>query len=486
MRCGCVLMLAAMVGCSDGQTRLASGSSVLVAVSYDQAWAAVLTDATRLSNGLHTGKLEVVPIAGGGASVPLDDNSSGGLYERGTALWYLGGVTIVNEGTPATPHAYGALYVWMPGMPVPAKVGNNVREFYPSQDGSACVFMDWSQQTIAASNTGKLVTASAAACASGSCQPLTIASGITAAQASWRIADNGQVLFATVRGANVTDAGKAVLVTADGTVTSLSTGVATRSAMMTPGGDVVAWVEGTNVLQVTAVATPSNTQKLAVTAPLIDAAAMIDGGHFVLSVREGADSGTASLVQVSATANTPLDGGVPLELFVSQAAPGASNDFLFYSQVANGDGTRDLWMLDLTTAGAQPVPLAAKTPLPLGENLLFSDDGSWLRYFDQYDPATRVGEVDLIQPAHPVRTVVADLAHQAAFIPRTSRLLYIGAPDATTGAGVLTLLPSLDKSALVEGVGEVNFVASRTSPSRVYYTQHTGGGDDGVWYMSAP
>jgi hypothetical protein len=480
------MLAAAMVGCSDGQTRLASGNSVLVAVSYDQAWAAVLTDATRQSNGLHTGKLEVVPVEGGGAAVPLDDKSSGGLYNRGTALWYLGGVTIVNEGTPATPHAYGALYVWMPGMPVPAKVGNNVREFFPSQDGTACVFMDWSQQTIAATNTGKLVAASATACASGSCMPVTIASGITLSQASWRISSDGQLVFATIRGAGVTDPGKAVLVAPDGNVQPLSTAVATRSAMMTPGGETVAWVEETNVLKVASSSSPDMPTKLAVDAPLIESAAMIDGGHFVLEVRDGTGVNPPRLVQVSATANTPLDAGTPLEIYVSQAALGTSNKYLLYSQSADPDGGRDLWLLDLTATGAQPIQLGVKVSLPLGESVLFSDDGTKLRFLDDYDATRRTGDVYVVSPAMPMRELVAVGLHQAAFLPGSTRFLYIGGPDPETGAGVLTLLPSLDKPPLVEGVGEVNFAASRTSPPRVYYTQHTGGGDDGVWYMSAP
>jgi hypothetical protein len=485
MRACCLVMLA-MAGCSDGPSKLAGGGAVLVGVSYDQAWAAVLASPTRLSNGAHTGQLQVVPVSGGGDPVVLDGNSAGGLYNRGTVLWYLGGVTIVSEGTPTTPHAYGTLYVWQPGMPAPAKIGNNVREFYPSQDGSACVFMDWSQQTIAASNTGKLQTVSAAACVGGTCQPATIASGITAAQASWRIANDGRLVFATIRGTGVTDPGKAVLVTPDGGLQPLSTEVATRSAMMTPGGDIVAWVEGTNVLKVAATATPDMAQTFPVEAPLVEAAAMVDGGHFVLEVREGMGASEVRLVQVSATANTPLDAPQPHEIFVSQSAPGVSSKYLFYAQTVDADGDRDLWMLDLTTAGAAPVPLAARVALPFAESLQFSDDGTMVRFLDEYDPTKRTGDFYVVSPATGTRALVALGLHEAIFLPGSTRLLYVGAPDTTTGAGVLTLLPSLDKPPLVEGVGEVNFTATRTSPKRVYYTQHSGGRDDGVWYMSAP
>jgi hypothetical protein len=76
--------------------------------------------------------------------------------------------------------------------------------------------------------------------------------------------------------------------------------------------------------------------------------------------------------------------------------------------------------------------------------------------------------------------------HNAAFIPGGARLLYINAPDPTSGAGVLTVLSSPTALVEVQGVGAVNFQDSRESPARTWFTQTTGAPDDGVWYMPQP
>jgi hypothetical protein len=147
-----------IAGCSSpSPQRIVGGDAVLSAVSVDQKWVAVLTGATRLGTGAHVGTLEVV-AASGGAPTTLDDHSSGGVFNRGTTLWYLGGVSVVSEGTPPSDHVYGALFVWTPQLGAPIKLGNDVRDYSVSQDGTTCVFFDWAKPTIDAANTGTLTT----------------------------------------------------------------------------------------------------------------------------------------------------------------------------------------------------------------------------------------------------------------------------------------------------------------------------------------
>src|SRR5581483_7574178 len=93
-------LLALVAGCSSSApTRLVAGAAIFGGASSDQAWVAVLTRTRRLETGAHVGALEVVPTRGGTPLV-LDDASNGGLWNRGTTLWYQGGVTVVSEGTP--------------------------------------------------------------------------------------------------------------------------------------------------------------------------------------------------------------------------------------------------------------------------------------------------------------------------------------------------------------------------------------------------
>ena len=120
------------------------------------------------------------------------------MFNRGTTLWYLGGVSVVSEGTPAFDHVYGALYVWSPSLGAPIKVGDNVRDYTVSQDGTSCVFVDWAAQSAEPANTGAVVAVHAPSCAAGACSPLVLARDVTAAQTAMRIATDGKHILATI------------------------------------------------------------------------------------------------------------------------------------------------------------------------------------------------------------------------------------------------------------------------------------------------
>ncbi|MGZ3407869.1 MAG: hypothetical protein ACXVAN_15570, partial [Polyangia bacterium] len=478
------LALALAAGCSSSApTRVVAGAAVLSGVSSDQAWVAVLTRTRRLETGGHVGALEVVPTRGG-TPLALDPSSNGGVFNRGTTLWYQGGVTVVSEGTPPSDHVYGGLWVWSPQLAAPVQVGVNVREYYPSQDGTSCVFIDWAKQSVAADNTGTLYAVAASSCAAGACNKIEIARDVTLAQTAWRLSSDGAVILATVRGATATDPGMVARVTpANGQLQLLSTGVNARSAMMTPAGDTLAWVEGANEVhtlagEATSVLTPGS--------PLVDGATMVGPADFVVKTRELA-TGPAALARLTASGTTPLPVSKPQQFFVSQAVPGTTDRYVLYSLATiAANGEPDLWMLDLQTPGAQPVQLAGAVENGIVSAVAFSDDGTMIHFFDNFDPVTRRGDEFVVPLAMPTRTLVAVGVHNAAFLPGTTRLLYINAPDAASGAGVLTLLSSPSGQPAVQSVGIVNFGDSRQPPARTWYTQATGAADDGVWYMPQP
>lgn len=481
-----VVLSIVIAGCSSSAPRrLVGGDVVLSSVSVDQKWVAVLAGASRLDTGAHVGTLELVPAAGGTPMV-LDDQSAGGLFNRGTTLWYLGGVSVVSEGTSPSQDIYGALYVWTPQRAAPIKIGNDVREYYVSQDGSTCVFMDWKASTSDPANTGTLTTVHAPACTAAGCSPMVIASGVTLADVAWHQSLDGNEVLATVRGAAVTDPGQVLLVSHDrGQMQLLSSGAGPRSAMMTPAGDTVAWVEGPNEIHVLPAAGGTPTV-LVPPAALVESAAMIDPASFVARTRQPA-SGPVALMKVTATGSTMLPVERPQQLFVSQAVPGKTDRYVFFqlATIAANDEP-DLWMLDHTVAGAQPVQLGGAVDSPIGGAVSFSDDGSMIELLDNFDPVTRRGDEYVVPLAQPTRSLVGTGVHQAAFIPGTTHLLYINAPDPTTGAGVLSTLSSPTALADVENVGVVNFAEPRDPPARTWFTQTTGAPDDGVWSMPQP
>jgi len=481
-----IALAVAAAGCSSSAPKEVFGdAAVLSAVSTDQKWLALLTNATHLATGGHVGTLAVVP-AGGGAPVTLDDRSSGGVFNRGTTLWYLGGVTVVSEGTPAVDHVYGALYVWTPSLGAPIKVGDVVRDYSVSQDGTTALFMDWATASDDAANTGTLVAVHAPSCAAGACSPVVFDHGVTATQTAWRVAADGKYVLATVRGATATDAGKVLLGQMEsGQVQLLSSGVDARAAMMSPDGATVAWVEGANEVHSAPTAGGAPTV-LTATSPIVDSAAMIDAASFIVKAREN-PTGPPALVRLSSAGQSPTLVPKGQQLFVSQALPGVTDRWLFFALATVAtSGAPDLWVLDLATPGAQPVALAAAVDTPIGQAVAFSDDGSAIEFFDNFDPVTRRGDQYLAPIAMPARTLVATGVHNAAFIPGTTRLLYIAAPDPDTGAGVLTELESPTALPEVQGVGVVNFANPRQGPAHTWFTQHTGAPDDGVWVMPQP
>lgn len=480
------LLIALLVaGCAPAAPKLlVGGGALLSAVAIDQSYVAVLAGAMA-TPGARIGTLEVVP-ASGGTPFTLEPSAVGGTYNHGSTLWFLGGVNVVTEGMVPVRSVYGALRLWRPGMASPVTVGNDVREYYVSTDGSACVFFDWDQPSTAASNTGKLVAVAASSCGAATCQPITLATGLTLAQASWRLSSDGKAVLATLRGTMPTDPGRVLLVAPDsGRVQTLSTAVAPRLPMMTPAGDRVAWVEGQNRLVVAG--SSGAMQALTTSSPTIESAVMLDGADFVVKTREApgptGTPGAATFVKLSAAGEKPLPVPHPLELFASQTAP----RYLFFSQNVDPNfGQHDLWMLDLVAANAQPVLLGSLVDTPIGGGIFFSDDGSVIHYLDNYNPANRRGDDYLVTLARPTRTLVASYGHNGGFIPGSTRYLYINAPDQTSNAGVLTLLPAVGQPTLIEGVGTLNFASTRASPLRTYYTQATGAGDDGVWYLPRP
>jgi hypothetical protein len=479
----------ALAGCPESTPKLIGGTAVLSDVAHNQAFAAVLVDPRRLSNGTHTGALQVVPVTGGGDPLLLNPLSSGGVFRHGSNLWFLGGVTVVDEGTPVTPHVYGALYLWAFPMEVPVKIGDNVREFYPSRDGSSCVFIDWADKKIDPSNTGTLKALTAASCATGTCVggvPLTLASGLVAGQATWAISNNGRQVLVAAAGSDPSAPGKAILLGLEtGQIQILSTAAGVRSAMISPAGDTAAWVEGDNKLvAVTTADSPPTPRTFTVTAARVDSAQMIDAANYVVSARPAAGDPPA-LLRVGTSGTTTLGVSNPTDLFVSQSVPGITTQYALYS-LAAGAGTEDLYILDLSKTTAQPVQLAQAVAAPLSASIDFSDDGGWLRYLDNIDVGTGLGDAYVAPAATPARNLIANGIRQFTFVPHTTRLLYVSAPSTTTDAGVLTLVPALDEQPVVAGVGVVNFVAPRSAPFRTYLTQQTGGPDDGVWYIPAP
>lgn len=479
----------ALVACnSSGPTRFVGGTAVLAAVSSDQKYVAILANPTRLATGAHVGQLEAVPTSGQLPTL-LDAAGAGAVYNRGNTLWYLGGVTTVDEGTPVSTHVYGSLYVWSPELVDPIKVGDNVRELYVSQNGATVVFMEWNDRTIATTNTGTLVAVTVASCGNGQCEKIGIGSDLPLAQTAWRISNDGKYVLATVRQAAATDPGRVVLLQpGTGAMHVLSTGVNPRSPMLQPTGETAAWVEGANEVHVVTTAMPKDPATvLAPTSPIVDSAAMVDAGDYIIKTREIA-AGTPSLQRLSAAGTTALMlSGRPADFFVSQAVPGQTDKYVFYATTTSATNLdHDLWLLDMVTPGAQPVLLANAVDNSLATAVAFSDDGSMIEFFDNFDPVTRRGDEYLVPLAMPTRSLIALGVHNAAFIPGSTRLLYIAAPDATTGAGVLTLLRSPTAPAEVQDPGIVNFVDTRQGPARTWYTQQAGTHDDGVWFMQQP
>jgi hypothetical protein len=475
-----------LAACASPPQKLVGDRALLVDVSSDQAWLALLTGDMRYPNGTYTGKLSIQPLGVGG-SVTLDSSSSGGSFGRGRAFWFLGGVTIVHEGTPALPRYWGTLELWLPGLVTPFKVGSNVRDYSPSGDGSSAVFWDATARSQAA--PGKLMVVSASTCTTGSCVPLTLAENVLLSNVQWRISSDGKFVLAVIRGANPGDPGLALLVQpATGDVQVLSRAAGTRSPMMTPVGDAIAWVEGMNRIMTTPTSAPAP-MLLATSAQFVESAAMLGAGDFVARARAVPAPGmlgASSLVRVGPGGTSTLGMQKTNEIFVSQALPGVTTNFLFYSTAYNAtNGVGDLWLLNLNRAG-KPLQLGINAVSPIVDGLRFSDDNSMIMWLANYSPAVRLGDLYATALATPAQNLVAASVYGGAFEVASTRILYINAPDQNSGAGVLTLLPAIGKPTLVEGVGLLNFVNTRSAPLRTYYTQRTGGSDDGIWSMLPP
>ncbi len=473
---------------SSGPTELVKHGAILAGVSVDRASIASFASATRQPNGTYVGALQVQPTAGG-AAIALDPMGGSASFARGTTLYYLGGVTIAQEGTPPLPRAYGALHAWLPTQPAPVALGALVATSALSQDGSTIAYVDQDAQ-------GEGATASVKAWSAGSCgaagcgAPITVATGVTASKVALRVSDDGtQVLVGIARG-GATPASIVLVSFPAGTMQTLSSAMAARSAMLSRDGATAAWVEGVNELHVAPTATPTTTTTIAVTTaavplPIVESAAMIDATHFVVKSKATMMAATSELDQVSAGVTTPL--GVTGVQRMNVVAETPSNDvastrWLFYSTTTAANGQDDLWLLDLQNPTTPPVELATTAA---ATSASFSDDAGAIHFFDAFDPVTREGDLYTMTLPGGAKTAVATGVRQVAWEPGTEKLLYIAAPDATTGAGALTLWEN-GASAPVAGLAAIaNYQQSRLAPD-LYYTSLGGNADDGVWMTDEP
>ena len=216
---------------------------------------------------------------------------------------------------------------------------------------------------------------------------------------------------------------------------------------------------------------------------------MIDGGSFIAKTRELATGPAALAVGDGERRRRRCRCSGRSNIFVSQAVPGETDHYVFYSlATVAANGEPDLWMLDFAAADAQPVALAGAVDNPIGERA--SPSPTTARpssYLDNFDPVTRRGDEYVVPLAMPARSLVATGVHNAAFIPGTTRLLYINAPDADHRRRRAHAAAVADGAA-----GQCRASARSTSPTRASLRRapgsrrRTGAADDGVWYMPQP
>jgi hypothetical protein len=463
-----VLALLALAACGGGTSPAAGpivGGAVLAGVSSDLATLATLAAAQRQTNGAFIGMLQLSPAAGGVAR-SLDANAAAATYARGTTLYYLAGATQVAEGSPvARPRSYGTLKAWLPSQPGPIVLGGTVGSFAVARNGSAVAFLDRATASSAATGTVKVWSTTSAA-------PIPVASGV--ASATLVVSDDGTRVLVAVPKTDA-DPPKVLLVSfPGGTVQTLSTDASARSAMMSPDGATVAWVEaGNNLLVASGLGAPTTIAVAPGPSSTLQAAEMVGATRFVAKVKVG--DADPELYLISASAVTPLGIVAPIRFSVVPETPGdsvSSGRWLFFARTQDGvTGVEDLWLLDLASPSSPPVQLATAT----SGSPTFSDDGTAIRYLDDLDLDTGFGTLSRAALPGATPTRVAAGVRAAAFEPGTDRLLYIADADVATGIGRLEMEGG---GSAIPGVA--NFMQSRAEPA-LFYTQELGLASDGVY-----
>ena len=476
----CAPLCASCGSDGDGTKEIVPGGADFAGVSVDQANVASFLGAQRQENGSFLGPLQVTPAAGG-ASHMLDGQATGVNWARGTTLYYLAGAEEVNEGTPARPRGYGALTAWIPAQASPIQLGAIVGAFTVSQDGSAVAFIDRSSASSSAPGTLKVWSTSM--CPSSCGAPITVADGV--ASAAIALSDDGQHVVLGVPKVGTSPPQIVLVSFPGGAAQTLSSDATAHAAMLSADGATVAWVEGGNHIISAATADPTQTQIVTVTtddptAPTVQSAIMADATHFVARVKTPGTSDPA-LYLVTADAVTPLGITAPVRFATVQQTPSdstASGRYLFYATAQDAEtGAEDLWVADLQAPTAAPVELAVQT----AGNPGFSDDGTTIRFLENEDPGTGIGDLYVASLPGGAPVLVATGVRQSAFEPGTMTLLVQGDVDAT-GVGTLSsylvgAMPTTGR--VIPGVAD--FQVPRASGTAIYYTQALGTESDGVY-----
>ena len=352
---------------------------------------------------------------------------------------------------------YGGLYVWTPRLPAPVKVrratcANTIRRKMATR---ACSWTGRRRRSTPPT------PARSSPCtrrrARRRLQRARDRRDVTLAQTAWRIADgrraragDGARRDRGRRGQGV--AGDDV----DGQVQLLSPGVNARSAMMTRAGDAVAWVEGANEIHV------ASSGRRRADGDHADGADPRFGGddrsRTATSPRRARlATGPAALAKVTATGDDAAAGAEAAAILrvTSGARQDRSLRLLFARHRRRQRRARSV---DARLRRAHRAAGRARrraSTIRSAPRSRFPTTAACIEYFDNFDPVTRRGDEYVVPLAKPTRSLVGTGVHNAAFIPGTTRLLYINAPDANTGAGVLTVLPSPTALPEVQSVGAV-------------------------------
>ena len=166
------------------------------------------TAPTRQPDGRHLGALEVRPTSSGAPTVPLDVRSDGRHVQRAARRCGTSAASVANEpSTKATPPSSRTSTAgsscgrrrWARRR----RSAANVRDF-DRRAGGQRPASSWTgtAQTIDAGNDGHARRGVGRRRARRALQcRMTLADGVAAAQASWRLSNDGRIAIATVRGA---------------------------------------------------------------------------------------------------------------------------------------------------------------------------------------------------------------------------------------------------------------------------------------------
>jgi hypothetical protein len=478
----CLLVASCSSDDGNGTQEVVPGAAVLAGVGNDQANVASHIGAQRQLNGSFLGPLQVSAV-GGGAAQMLDAQATGATWARGTTLYYLAGAHEVTEGTPvARPRGYGALTAWLPTQASPVTLGATVGAFTVSQDGSAVAFIDRDSASSAATGTVKVWSTSL--CSSTCGDPITVAGGVTTA--ALEVSNDGKHMMIGVPKVGTNPPQILLVSFPGGTIQPLSSDTTAHTAMMSADGVTVAWIEGGDRIITAPASDPTQTTILTVSttgdpamSPALQSAVMADATHFVARVKVGTTD--PALYLVTSDATTPLGIAAPLRFAAVQQTPSdstVSGRYLFYATAQDAQtGAEDLWVVDLQNPASAPIQLAVQTT----GNPVFSDDGTMVRFLDNEDLDTTVGDLYVAGLPGGAPVLVSSGVRQAAFEPGTTTLLIQSGVDAT-GVGSLSryqsgAMPTTGR--VIPGVAD--FQIPRSGDKVLYYTQELGTMSDGVY-----